>query len=55
MREYIRGVEDTLEAVLMLMNTCKSLKQLRKKIQEMLSDLIEGKTEQLMVILSRKN
>ena len=55
MREYIRGVEDALEAVLIMMSTCKTIEQLREKIHGLLSDLIEGKTERLMLMLSRKS
>jgi len=47
MSEYIRGIEDALEFILVLIKECKNLKELREKVEDMLSDLIEGKYEKL--------
>lgn len=47
MSEYIRGIEDTLEFILVLIKECKDLKELKEKVEDMLSDLIEGKYEKL--------
>jgi len=47
MSEYIRGIEDTLEFILVLIKECKDLKELREKVKDMLSDIIEGKYEKL--------
>jgi len=52
--EYLRGVEDALEGILVMMSTCKNIDDLREKIEQLLRDLIEGKTERLIVMLSRK-
>jgi len=47
MSEYVRGIEDVLEFILLLIKECKDLKELKEKVEDMLSDLIEGKYEKL--------
>ena len=47
MNSYVRGIEDALEFILVLLKECKSLSELREKVEDMLSDLIEGKYEKL--------
>jgi len=47
MSEYVRGIEDALEFILVLIKECKDLKELKEKVEDMLSDLIEGKYEKL--------
>jgi len=47
MSEYIRGIEDALEIILILIKECKNLKELKEKVEDMLSDIIEGKYEKL--------
>ena len=47
MSEYVRGIEDALEAILVLIKECKSLEELKEKVEDMLSDIIEGKYEKL--------
>jgi len=47
MSDYVRGIEDALEFILVLTKDCKTVKELREKIKDMLSDIIEGKYEKL--------
>ena len=47
MNSYVRGIEDALEFILVLLKECKSLNELRERVEDMLSDLIEGKYEKL--------
>ena len=43
MGDYMRGVEDTLEFVLMLVKECENLKELIEKLEDKLSFVKEGK------------
>lgn len=54
MSDYMRGVEDAFEAVLVLLATCKNLDELRSKIEDLLSEIIQGKTEKLVSLLKER-
>ena len=52
--EYIRGVEDAIEAMLTLLSTCKSVQEVREKLESLLSEIIQGKTENLIRLLKER-
>jgi len=43
MGDYMRGVQDTVEYILIMTKECKDLKELKTKLEELLSDIIEKK------------
>ena len=43
MGDYMRGVQDTIEYILIMVKECKDLKELKTKLEELLSDIIEKK------------
>jgi len=47
MGDYMRGVQDCLEYVLMMMKECRDLKDLKTKIEELLKSLMERKYKNL--------
>ncbi len=51
MSDYYRGFEDCLQIVLILIKESKNLEDLKKKIEEMLSDLIEKKYDKIRRML----
>jgi len=53
MSEYFRGVEDAIQMVLILIKECHSLDELKERLEEMLSDIMERKYERIKRILKR--
>jgi len=43
MGDYMRGVQDAIEYILIMVKECKDLKELKTKLEELLSDIIEKK------------
>ena len=50
--DYMRGVQDCLEYVLMMMKECRDIKELKEKVQKLLGDILEKKYINLRRIFS---